>query len=116
MGVHGSLKEANAHMDLCVNSVAGGKLCWDVVVTHAGHVTEEDRTHRRAMISLEGGGSTVITIQGWDIKRAKRTAKPVVAVELDACLEGTIDRRVAGGDPVPGDIDMPGPATPCTLT
>jgi len=36
MGVHGSLREANAHMSMCIEAaLVGGKLCWDVVTTHA---------------------------------------------------------------------------------
>jgi hypothetical protein len=73
MGVHGSLKEANAHMDLCVNSVAGGKLCWD---NRSGPVScTYSHEYRRTMIARADGGSTVIAIEGWDIRRAKRAKK-----------------------------------------
>jgi hypothetical protein len=93
MGVHGSLKEANAHMSMCVAAVAGGKLCWDNHSKPDGNSSPPE--YRRAMIARPDGGSTVITIQGWDIRRAKRAKKAAVAVEPDAHLEGLI---VAGGN------------------
>lgn len=101
MGVHGSLKEANAHMSACVNAaLAGGKLCWDITnvcwdITNDPDSTAVPRSMRRAMISRADGGSTVIAIEGWDIRRAKRAKKAAVAVEPDAHLEGLI---VAGGN------------------
>lgn len=90
MGVHGSLKEANAHMDLCVNSVAGGKLCWDNPRKPDGNSFPPE--YRRAMVARADGGSTVIAIQGWDIRRAKRAKKAaapnaVLAEALDAIMD-----------------------------
>ncbi len=76
MGVHGSLKEANAHMSMCVEAaLTGGKLCWDI--SSKGGDIGSECSFRRAMISLDGSGSTVIAIEGWDIRRAKRTKESV---------------------------------------
>ena len=83
-------------MSMCIEAaLVGGKLCWDVVTTHAGHVTDEDRNRRRAMISLDGGGSTVITIEGWDIRRAKRAKKTAVPNEV---LAEALDTLIGGDD------------------
>lgn len=76
MGVHGSLKEANAHMSACIKAaLTGGKLCWDIS-SKGGCVAEtSEHSMRRAMIARADGGSTVIAIEGWDIRRAKRAKK-----------------------------------------
>lgn len=96
MGVHGSLKEAHAHMAACINAaanVAGAKSCWDI--TNTGYPVEGDHSVRRAMISRADGGSTVITIEGWDIRRAKRAKKTVVPNEV---LAEALDTLIGGDD------------------
>jgi hypothetical protein len=94
MGVHGSLKEAHAHMDLCVNSVAGGKLCWDIS-SKGGCVAEtSEHSVRRAMISRADGGSTVIAIEGWDIRRVKRAKKAATSSDvLTEALDAIMDKN-----------------------
>jgi RNase P/RNase MRP subunit p29 len=95
MGVHGSLKEANAHMNMCIRAalVDCTKLCWDIA--NDSDSTAVPRSMRRAMIAHPDGGSTVIAIQGWDIKRAKRTVKPAVPSEV---LAETLDTLIGGDD------------------
>jgi hypothetical protein len=96
MGVHGSLKEANAHMTACINAaanVSGAKFCWDI--TNTGYPVEGDHSMRRAMIARADGGSTVIAIEGWDIRRAKRAKKAAASSEV---LTEALDTLIGGDD------------------
>ena len=53
MGVHGSLKEANAHMSACVNAaLTGGKLCWDI--SSKGGCVAETSEHSVRRRRLDG--------------------------------------------------------------
>lgn len=84
-------------MSMCVESVAGGKLCWDNPSKPDGNSFPPE--YRRAMIARPDGGSTVITIQGWDIRRAKRAVKVEEAIaEPDVQDEST--------DPTQAIVDL----------
>lgn len=75
-------------MAACINAavnVSGAKFCWDI--TNTGYPVEGDHSVRRAMISRADGGSTVIAIEGWDIRRAKRAKK---AAEPSAVLAAVL--------------------------
>ena len=83
-------------MTACINAavnVSGAKSCWDI--TNTGYPVGGDHSVRRAMISRADGGSTVIAIEGWDIRRAKRTKK---VVEPSAVLAAVLDTLIGGDD------------------
>jgi hypothetical protein len=50
---------------------------------------------RRAMITRADGGSTVIAIEGWDIRRAKRAKKAAASSEA---LTEALDTLIGGDD------------------
>lgn len=89
LGVHGSLREANAHMSVCIEAAAlGGELRWDL------KRPDESTEKRCAMIARADGGSTVIAIEGWDIRRAKRVEKAAASNEvLTEALDAIMDKN-----------------------
>ncbi len=86
-------------MSKCVEAaLTGGKLCWDIANTKGSIGADCDvseRSVRRAMISRADGGSTVIAIEGWDIRRAKRAKKTAVPSEV---LAEALDTLIGGDD------------------